>query len=186
MPGGTNVRRATLFALVVCFGCGGDDSAGTDSGIDTDDVVNPMDDPFPGANCATDGGTSTGSCVDTTTTPGDSHVDDCSSSEDCDGGVCAAIPTSNPNDDGRLSRGSFICEAICIGNLDEGRWCSDDASCCDSNARCTTRGYCVAEGSSDATTGNGSTGGSSTGDGSTGGGSTGGTGDTDTDGTTGG
>jgi hypothetical protein len=63
---------------------------------------------------------------------------------------------------GNNVRGAFACVPECVGPMDEALWCFDDAACCDPNAHCTIRGYCVADGGTGESSG-GTTGGSTTG-----------------------
>lgn len=110
------------------------------------------DDDFPGScrGTGTDGGTDTDPC-DTDGT-GDAPVGaatdgaatepqaGCRASTECMGGSCAA-----PYDPDNQQRGSFECRFVCVPNLDEQSWCADDSSCCDPQATCTARGYCLVE-----------------------------------------
>ena len=69
--------------------------------------------------------------------------DECQGGNDCASGqVCAAA--FDPD------RGGITvtqCRTACIPLDDEASWCVDDGSCCDPEARCTSRGYCVLPGS---------------------------------------
>lgn len=67
-------------------------------------------------------------------------TDECSVSDDCQGAVCAGSFDLESE-----ARTPFECVFNCLENLDEERWCSDDAACCDDAATCTRRGYCVVE-----------------------------------------
>jgi hypothetical protein len=115
-----------------------------------------MDDDFPAGGCRDTEGAGTTSCDtdalpatdDMSNTGGTTDTNACAASDDCIGGHCVA-----PWDPATEARGEFTCEFACIGELDERRWCSDDASCCDTAARCTARGYCIVEGSGGSSTG---------------------------------
>ncbi len=83
----------------------------------------------------------------TTTTTGDAAAsssgtasdDACQASEDCNGTEsCAATWDAQTQ-----TRGPLACQFACIPALDDASWCSDDEACCDVDARCTERGYCV-------------------------------------------
>jgi len=63
--------------------------------------------------------------------------DACSSSETCTTGTICATQVMGGD------RMPLSCTAECVPTSDEGRWCTDDASCCDPGTVCTVRGYCV-------------------------------------------
>ena len=77
--------------------------------------------------------------------------DPCDDTGQCAAGFCAAPFDGN-------EPGELVCQTVCIELEDDSMWCSDDAACCDSNAVCTPRGYCVAGGSVDGTGSDGTTG----------------------------
>ncbi len=135
------MRHAWICALVALMACDADGPEFTDE----------MPDDLPAGTCrdtdAEDCETSTGSAPvgagtssgDTGTTTSGGPSDACSDSEGCLGGdTCAAL--WNPQTE---SRGPFACQFACVPLLDETAWCSDDAACCDAQAVCTPRGYCV-------------------------------------------
>ena len=150
-----NMRRAAMTSgllLAIQAGCGDSDAA-----YESESLGVPIDEDLPSYNCAasdttggTDptGGTDTDDCdTDGTSSNGDSSatgtstdaspMDECTSSEECDGGSCVA-----PFD---MTRGLYACEFVCVADLDDTRWCADDAACCGVDATCTHRGYCVVE-----------------------------------------
>lgn len=87
-------------------------------------------------DCET-GSSSTGDSGSTSGQAGAAEDPGCATTEDCAGaGACAA-------DWEEGTRTSFSCRFACIPTLNENAWCSDDASCCDTSAVCTGRGYCV-------------------------------------------
>jgi hypothetical protein len=102
-----------------------------------------MDDDIPsGERCAT--GTTAGEgsaepCETSSTgdpAPG-AAGSPCDRSLDCnDDLVCAAFFD-------RGERGVYACVEACIGVMDEARWCADASACCDPDAVCTARGYCI-------------------------------------------
>lgn len=66
-------------------------------------------------------------------------LSDCQSSDDCLGNdVCVA-----PWDADTQTHGAAECSFACIPSLDDTQWCADAAACCDPDASCTARGYCV-------------------------------------------
>jgi hypothetical protein len=105
----------------------------------------------------------------TTGTTGPSSVgipDECTVSADClDGEPYCVAPFDQSA--GPEGKGAYECVSECVVLMDEDRWCADAAACCDPQAECTDRGYCVypeeptggseGSGSSDGSTG-GSTG----------------------------
>jgi hypothetical protein len=102
----------------------------------------------------------------TTTSGGPSSVgipDECTVTADClDGELCVAPFDQTAGAEGK---GAYECVPECVVIMDEDRWCADADACCDPEAECTDRGYCVYP--------DGSTGGSEGSSGSTGGGPTG-------------
>ena len=82
----------------------------------------------------------------------------CNGANPCEAGFCVAPYADN-------NRGEFTCVADCVAPGDEASWCFDAAACCDPEATCTERGYCVVPGDTDGTSSGGSesTGSSSTG-----------------------
>ena len=109
------------------------------------------DDDFPGNcrgtgtdtdPCDTDG---TGESPSTSTGNGeiDPDADRCRTSDECNGGFCAAPfePAAETNLPG--TRGPLACTFTCVPTRDDSLWCGDDAACCDPAATCTLRGYCV-------------------------------------------
>ena len=137
-------------------GCGGTASA-------ADDFSDEMPEDLPAGKCAgsssgTDGCETDGSSGDVVGSSGTTGApeDACSSTEDCLGNeVCGALWDATSE-----TRQGFACEFACIPELDENRWCSDDASCCDAAAQCTARGYCIlpeSSGSSGASSSGGDT-----------------------------
>jgi hypothetical protein len=117
------ILAASVVLLSACYDA--DDSAGGD------DFVDPyMDEPLPP------------SCRETTSTGcGESsesgEVDACEASTQCPADqVCLGAFDGD--------RSPFICTASCVPTESESEWCTDDASCCDANAHCSPRGYCLA------------------------------------------
>ena len=137
------IRRCLISLLL--FGCFDPSS---DSG---DDFGEYDDDDLPAGSCRGTGGqmgtgTDTDPC-DTEGTTGAPFVpmttdgppgDQCMASSECNGGYCSASW-----DDQALSRGPLACNFACVPTQDDTAWCGDDSACCDRNATCTGRGYCV-------------------------------------------
>lgn len=153
---------ALAVTILVAGGCGNDAAS---------DVGYFDDDDFPG-NCAGTGAATTGCDTDgtgsevmATSTTGTPQTG-CQQSGDCDGGYCLA-----PYDPETTEVGAFDCSFTCIPLMDEFSWCSDDTACCDPDAVCTERGYCLLPediGGTDESTSGGSTStGSTTSSGST-------------------
>ena len=173
MIGCLTMRRslAFMFLCVGPLGCGG-------CGDDLPDQQPPATGSTTGCldGCTTTGGpdtTTTGEAesLDTTGSPpssssssddGPSTVgvpDECQVSSDCGRGeYCVApfVPEWGPE-----GKGPNECVTECVVIMDELRWCLDASACCDPDAVCTDRGYCVYPDE-------GSTGGGSTGDGGSG------------------
>ena len=123
------------------LGCDAGDASADGAG-DTDVFGDNMPEDLPAGscggmvgaqNCDTDGESSGVADGSTGVGEADCLVDGCMGQ-----GVCAASWDADAQ-----TRGDFECRFACIPLLDEGSWCSDDASCCDANAQCTSRGYCV-------------------------------------------
>lgn len=106
----------------------------------TGGVADHMPEDLPAGGCRA-GSSTGGDCEEGSSSSGSggdgTAVPECVTSEACDGaGVCVATW-----EDG--VRGAFGCRFACIPTLDEVSWCSDDASCCDPDAVCSPRGYCL-------------------------------------------
>jgi hypothetical protein len=124
-----------------------------------------MDDDIPSGRCETGGDTDgcPGNTEGATTgpSPDGGPGSPCDRTGECDDGLTCSAPFSGGE------RGTFACVEACIPNMDESRWCADADGCCDPDAVCTMRGYCVVpDDASDDSTDGGSTGGAddSTGD----------------------
>lgn len=63
-------------------------------------------------------------------------VSGCNVANPCEVGYCVAPYADN-------DRGEFACVPDCVMPGDETSWCFDAAACCDAEATCTERGYCV-------------------------------------------
>lgn len=70
------------------------------------------------------------------TTTGDGDDEGCSLSRPCEAGYCVAPYADN-------ERGAFACVEACVGPNEAASWCFDASACCDPEAVCTSRGYCV-------------------------------------------
>lgn len=145
--------RSTCCLAIACgmLGCfaGEDDSGG--SAFQTSGEKYMDADDFPGScrdtgtdtdPCDTDG---TGEPPSMSTGSGqvDPDADQCRTSDECNGGFCAAPfePAAEANLPG--TRGPLACTFTCVPTRDDSLWCGDDAACCDPVATCTPRGYCV-------------------------------------------
>ncbi|MBV1861235.1 MAG: hypothetical protein KUG77_22650 [Nannocystaceae bacterium] len=130
--------------LALGVGCGSSERDEAAHGVGT--FTDEMPEDLPAGECRmgeTDaedcesGSSSTGGEGSAAGQGGGAGNPECTTTEDCEGaGACAAAW-----EDG--SRTSFVCRFACIPTLDENAWCRDDASCCDPDAVCTGRGYCV-------------------------------------------
>jgi hypothetical protein len=122
-------RTLSLLLPLVLTGCFAPDPA----------ISDEMPDDFPAGACRD---TDTDACEtgsSSSGTQGQVPADTCNSSEDCFGsGACVAA--WDPEDG---TRGPYTCQFMCVPLVDETTWCTDDAACCDAQARCTARGYCV-------------------------------------------
>jgi hypothetical protein len=115
---------ATMMLLASCFAPASDIAGTGDTEFDPDDV--------PSGNC---GETNNDPCTST----GVEAEDGCSATLPCDAGLfCAA------SFDGDIGR--FDCRDACVPDMDETRWCFDDAACCNAGSVCQGRGYCVPSG----------------------------------------
>lgn len=133
---------------VMLFACGDTTSVASEDGVQYTDE---MPDDLPAGECRDvdcDEGESSG---DVDAAPAASEQGECQGSDACDGaGACVAT-----FEDGQ--RGSFACRFACVPSLDEASWCRDDDSCCDPDASCTDRGYCVVGPTPERTSGAGKT-----------------------------
>ncbi len=162
------MRRRMGVLVVLLVGCGASRESSAQDGVET--LQDMMPDDLPAGTCrGTGSGSGTDGCDDetTTTTTGpeaDGSNAGCAASEECQGtGACVATW-----DDG--VRGAFACRFACVPLLDDGAWCIDDASCCDAQATCTPRGYCVVLDADVGSSGGSSSGGDASTGGTTGGG----------------
>jgi hypothetical protein len=170
-----SVERARIVAVLLglgAAGCGDDLPDPPGAGGSSSSTTGTID------TSTTDGSTSTSTSAapassdeagTTTGTTGPSSVgipDECTVSADCVDGepFCVAPFDQSAGPEGK---GAYECVSECVVLMDEDRWCADAAACCDPQAECTDRGYCVypeestggseGSGSSDGSTG-GSTG----------------------------
>jgi hypothetical protein len=126
--------------------------AGCFAPADSEGDYGYMDDDLPsGERCDTDGatGSSTDGCETGTTTgppPDGSMGSPCDGSNQCNEGLICSAPFDG-------ERGTFACVPGCIEVMDEARWCADASACCDPGATCSTRGYCMIEGTTGDTSG---------------------------------
>jgi len=107
-------------------------------GVDSDGAAEGetgfIDEDIPAGNC---GETDNAPCE--SSEGGGVPDPPCDASNDCWGGmICAAVF------DGDI--GSFVCRPSCIEDSDESQWCIDDAGCCNPDATCSDRGYCMPAG----------------------------------------
>lgn len=122
------MRRSGLAGMFVLVACG-DDSSGGDIVTDTEYIGEDL----PAGNC---GDTDEESC---TSSGGDAMPSGCQASSECpDGESCTAMFNGDI--------GAFACRSSCIDDMDETRWCIDDAGCCGADSVCQERGYCVPAG----------------------------------------
>jgi hypothetical protein len=109
-----------------------------------------MDDDLPSGQCDTDGDTEgcagTSDEGSTTSTEQGGPGSPCDGTGECNDGLACSAPFAQGE------RGTFACVDACIETMDELRWCADADACCDPEAVCTMRGYCVGP-DGDATTG---------------------------------
>lgn len=139
-------------------------------GDDIPDEYMDMDTPIHGSDT---GGTTTTSVTTTSTTAvpdgttgtptpatdssdeGPATVgipDECEVSSECGRGEYCVAPFDPEL--GPEGKGPNECVSECVVIMDELRWCLDASACCDAEAECTDRGYCVFPGeSSDSGTG---------------------------------
>jgi hypothetical protein len=119
------MRRCGWLGLAALLACG-DDGSGAAEG-----ETGYIDEDIPAGNC---GETDNEPC-ESSDDSGGSGVH-CDETTDCfDGMICAA------QFDGDI--GAFECLYSCVDDRDESRWCIDDASCCNPDASCSERGYCI-------------------------------------------
>lgn len=103
---------------------------------DTDTAASRETDAAPTSDGDADTGSGGSSTGDVSSSGG--PVDACSQSDECTGGICAA--QFDPDTSGRSG---FECVFACIDNFDDVGWCADDSGCCDAEATCSPRGYCL-------------------------------------------
>jgi hypothetical protein len=103
-----------------------------------------MDDDIPSGRCGeVETGGEPEDCPESsgsgsTTSPVEGSVGSaCGRSTECDGELVCSAPFSQGD------RGAFACVESCIEFMDEYRWCADASACCDPEAVCTARGYCL-------------------------------------------
>ena len=154
--------------MLVVAACGDDANGGTTSSGGGDD-----------ASTGTGTGTGTGTEGSDPTFGGNPP---CEHSSECADTMDAAMPYCvAPYDPGTSVRGESVCVQTCVAEDDLGRWCVDDAACCE-GLRCNeVDGFCLPRSGGSSSTGADSTtdvtgtdgSGSSSGTGSSGTGGTG-------------
>lgn len=144
----TMQRTIGSLLLVVGLAACGDDlpEPGLGPGsVDSTSTGSPSLDSTTTTSTTTGGSTSTStSSSSSTTTEGGNtfgEVDDCLLTNDCPAGLYCVAPFDQSL--GPEGKGLNECVADCVDIMDETRWCTDEAACCDPTAECTDRGYCV-------------------------------------------
>jgi hypothetical protein len=137
-----SMRRLILLSIVATA-CRNDDkiqlddtgeslAADSASGTTAESTGSSSDDGFSSAPGTESTATSGVSDPSTTGEPDDG----CSLSRPCEAGFCVAPYADN-------ERGAFACVEACVGPDEAASWCFDASACCDPDAVCTSRGYCV-------------------------------------------
>jgi hypothetical protein len=137
-------RSMLTFALLLATACPGDDS-------DTDSTQtlapesmtsSPNEDSSSTSSDPTTDPSTDPTTTSSTTAPSEDSsssgggADGCNAANQCEAGYCVAPYADN-------DRGDFVCVPDCVVPGDESSWCFDAAACCDADATCTERGYCV-------------------------------------------
>ncbi len=141
------IRGLRTLGVLLALGLGCDAESDPSAQADAPgDLSDEMPEDLPAGECRTgetdaedceSGSSSSGGSGSTSSQAGTVDTLECVVSDDCDGaGACAA-----GWEDG--VRSAFSCRFACIPTLNESAWCRDDASCCDADAVCTGRGYCI-------------------------------------------
>lgn len=129
-------------AVLLALGCDADDGRSTQ---DAETVYGEeMPEDLPAGGCREDVDPedcdverSSSGPSDGESSQRDGDASECEVSDDCGGaGSCVAVWDGD-------ERSAFACRLSCIETLDEAAWCRDDDACCDADATCTQRGYCV-------------------------------------------
>jgi hypothetical protein len=145
--------RRRILLIIVAAACRRDDKIDLDdtgeslaaesaSGTTADPTGSTGDGGVP-TTTSTEGTSTSGAADPSTTGEPD---DGCSLSRPCEAGFCVAPYADN-------ERGAFACVEACVGPNEAASWCFDASACCDPEAVCTSRGYCV--GPDDGTSGSG-------------------------------
>ena len=141
-------RGLVMLAVLLAagLGCNGEPNESLVHDGPGEDLSDEMPEDLPAGECRagdTDtedcemGSSSGGGSGGSSSQDGAGAASECAMTEECSGaGACAASWEEG-------GRTPFSCRFTCIPTLDEGAWCRDDASCCDVDAVCTGRGYCV-------------------------------------------
>lgn len=151
---GDTMRRlfGSLVLTASLAACGDDLPDPPPAGVDSTSSTGTLDTTTTGDDPTTTSTTTTGvddTAGDSTTTHGGGtlgELDDCQTTSDCDPGLLCVAPFDESL--GPEGKGLNECVAECVGIMDETRWCADAQACCDPEAECTDRGYCVLPGES--------------------------------------
>ena len=137
-------RTMLPLAIVLFAACPNDPDGSTDStqtlSPESTMTTAPSEESSSTTTDAGDDTTSTATSL--TTAPSDDSsssggdASGCSVANPCELGYCVAPYADN-------DRGEFVCVPDCVMPGDEASWCFDDMACCDAEATCTERGYCV-------------------------------------------
>jgi len=136
-----SMRWSLAVALATTTACPNDPGDSTDSGntIAADSTLTTA--PSEDSSSTTDAVDESTTMSPSTTVSDESSSSGggglgCGNANPCAGGYCVAPYADNDH-------GEFVCIADCVLPGDEASWCFDASSCCDPEATCTERGYCV-------------------------------------------
>lgn len=143
------IRSGLLLLALGSIACGDDlpdpppaGESSSSSGTTSDTTMLPLE-------TSSSSGPSTSTGDEPSSSSGFSSVgipDECTVSADCPRGELCVAPFDQAA--GPEGKGPLACVVECVVIMDEDRWCADAAACCDPEAECTDRGYCVYPGES--------------------------------------
>lgn len=143
------MRRSSLLLLALGLIACGDDlpddymNSNGDLGAQESTTTGPSTLSTSGVSTTSPSAMTTSSSSSSSTGEGNTfgELDECARTSDCGADLFCVAPFDESL--GPQGKGLNECVTQCVEIMDETRWCLDAAACCDPDAMCTDRGYCV-------------------------------------------